>query len=112
VRQRLGDVVELVVLGDRGLGRLRPGAEALGGLVERLLGRVDGAVVGEVDRGRVELPVALRVRSIRTRSKSGGGVAGRMTFMPGIFTPTESPTNSAPVSLSSAAMWCLACPGV
>ena len=46
--------------------------------------------------------------SARSRSKSGGGAAGRSTPASGSRTPTASPANRIPLVLSCTARWCLA----
>ncbi len=54
---------------------------------------------------------ARRLWIARSRSKSGGGVAGRSTLVLGSSTPTPSPANSVPASGSNTPMWWRAWPG-
>ncbi len=58
--------------------------------------------------GRRTWPVTT---SAWSRSKSGGGVAGRSTPPSGSLTPTASPAKSTPLNESCRPTWCLACPG-
>ena len=52
-----------------------------------------------------------RLATARSRSKSGGGVAGRSTPVEGSRTPTPVPGEQRPRSGSNTARWCLAWPG-
>ena len=61
--------------------------------------------------GRAIGELVAATSSAWSRSKSGGGVAGRSTPASGRRTPTASPANSSPLSESCSARWCLAWPG-
>ena len=94
------------------LGRLGPLAQRALGLGQQVE-RARPAARSGPGRCRVGRRSANRWSecSAWSRSKSGGGVAGRSTPASGSRTPTASPAKRMPLAESCSATWCLAWPG-
>ena len=108
-RSRVEGGRDVLTLAKGRLGHVGPPSQGPVGLVEHVQRVVEESVVG---KGQ-----ALSGAGRRTAAASGGpgrgrsrvaGVEGRSTPASGSFTPTASPANSTPLSVSCSATWCLA----